>query len=87
MNCTVRKGFITQQIGDNLVIFEGEESMLFTLNPTAAYIFRRIKIGENIARIAKSLSTEFKIPEREAVDDVKACVREFLNDGIIERSS
>ena len=33
----INKGFITQKMDDKTVIFDGEESMLYSFNETAVY--------------------------------------------------
>ena len=41
----INQGFVTQKINNKTTIFSGEDSVLYTLNETAALIFSGIKLG------------------------------------------
>jgi hypothetical protein len=46
----IQKGLIIQKIDKQTVIFDAEESVLYTLNETAAEIFKMIKKGLKFKR-------------------------------------
>lgn len=67
---SINKGFITQKIGDKTTIFEGEESILHTLNDTAAYIFQGIKLQWDEEKIINGLVEKFGASRKEAEKDL-----------------
>lgn len=70
-------------MGKDLVIFDGEESTLYTFNETAAFIFRKLKQQSTVENIAKELVKKYKIKETEAQKDAKNLIRDLLAKKII----
>ncbi|PIV09985.1 hypothetical protein COY59_03190 [Candidatus Gottesmanbacteria bacterium CG_4_10_14_0_8_um_filter_37_24] len=62
MRYRINKGFIIQKLDNKTVIFDGEESVLYTFNQTASEIFRLLKKGltkeEIIGKIIKKYSAK-----------------------------
>lgn len=81
----VNKGFIVQKMGEDLVIFDGEKSVLYTFNETAAFIFRKLKMGHLTGEIVKAMVKKYKIAEKEAQKDTKNLVRDLLAKKIIKQ--
>ena len=71
-------------MGKDTVIFDGEESVLYTFNETAAFIFRKLKLGSSIAEIVKAMVMKYKIKETEAETDTKDLLRDLLAKKIIK---
>lgn len=53
------------------------------LNETASLIFRQCDGENNLSDIINTLSNEYDISVEELLTDVKACVEEMLENGII----
>ena len=74
-------------MGKDLVIFDGEKSVLYTFNETASFIFRRLKLGNSIEEIVKALAKKYKIGEIEAKKDTKDLIRDLLTKKIIKQKT
>lgn len=79
----LNKGFITQKIGNKTTIFAGEESILFTLNETAAYIFNGIKLNWDYEKIVKGLIEKYNAPREQAEKDILVLIEELAVKKII----
>ena len=78
MKYKINKGLITQKLDNKTVIFDGEESILYTFNETASEIFRLLKKNleekEIIGKIAKKYSIKKERVEKdftELISDLK----------------
>jgi len=72
----LKKGFVTQKVGQKITIFDGDKSVLYTFNPVATFIFEKIKKGMEEEEIVKLVSQKYEISEGIAAIDF----REFIND-------
>ena len=79
----INKGFITQKLDDKTVIFDGEESMLYTFNETASYIFSKLKIGWEKEKIIGGLAKIYKVKEKKAEADLNDLIKDLLKKKII----
>lgn len=72
----LNKGFIVQKLNNKMVIFDGEESALYTFNETAAFIFKKIKKGEEKEKIIEMVARKYDIKK----DKVRKDFNELLGD-------
>lgn len=79
----LNKGFITQKIGNKTTIFSGEDSMLYTLNDTASFIFNGLKLEWDNNRIAKGLMEKYVIKREQAFRDVEELIKQLKKKGIV----
>lgn len=79
----INKGFITQKLDDKTVIFDGEESILYTFNETATYIFLKLKAGWGKEKITGGLVKRYGINEKKAQADLNDLLNDFLKKKII----
>ncbi len=79
----LNQGFITQRIGNKTTVFAGEESILFTLNETAAYIFNGIKLGWTKEKIVEGLVKKYGASKIQAEKDILGFTQELLKKKII----
>lgn len=79
----LQQGFITQKIDNEIVIFSGEEEILFTLNETANHIFNKIKQGWNAERIIQNLKETYEVSDKQAENDVKSFIEKLKKKKII----
>lgn len=84
MKYKVVKGLISQKMGDTLTIFDGERSVLYTLNETASFIFKKIKSGQNEQDIVRQLVKKYKIKPDKAKKDAKKFVEDLKKKGIVK---
>ncbi|MEK7079109.1 MAG: PqqD family protein [Patescibacteria group bacterium] len=85
MNYTITKGLITQKLDNKTVIFDGEESVLYTFNETASYIFLKLKAKWDGKKIILALMKKYGVKEDQAKRDVKELVKDLLKKKIIKR--
>ncbi len=79
----INKGFIVQKLDDKTAIFDGEESMLYTFNETATYIFQKLKLGWDKKKIIESMLKKYKIKEEKLVKDYDDLVKDLLKKKIL----
>ena len=79
----INKGFITQRLDNKTVIFDGEESVLYTFNETASYIFSKLKLGWDKEKIKDGLAKRYGISEKKAEADLKDLIKDLLKKKII----
>lgn len=81
---TLSKGFITQKIGGKTTIFSGEDSVLYTLNESAAYIFQGLKLGWKNKKIIEGLVKRYEITKKRARKDIEDLIRDLLRRKIFQ---
>ena len=85
MKYRIQKGLIVQKLGKETVIFDGEESVLYTLNETASEIFKMIKKGLSEEEIVEKMVKKYSIKKEKAEKDVKELVEGLIKKGIVKR--
>lgn len=79
----IKKGFIIQKLDQKANIFDGEESVLYTFNETATFIFAKLKQGWTKEKIVESLVKKYGIKRKRAQKDLDALVNDLLTKKII----
>jgi len=79
----LNKGFISQNVENEMVIFDGEQSVLFSFNETAAFIFKRISKGHEPEKIIKAVTKTYDISEETAKKDMHDLVTKLTKKNII----
>jgi hypothetical protein len=85
MKYKIQKGLIVQKLGKETVIFDGEESVLYTLNETASEIFKMIKKGLSEEEIVEKMVKKYSLKKEKAEKDVRELVEELIKKGIVKR--
>ncbi len=85
MKYKVNKGFITQKLDGKTVIFDGEQSVLFTFNETASLIFQKLKVKWTKEKIVSSLVKKYAVSQQRAEKDFDTLIRDLLNKKIISQ--
>lgn len=83
----INKGFIVQKLGEKTVIFDGEESVLYTFNETASFIFQKLKLGLEKEEIVKRIAKRFNVQEVRARKDFDELIKDLLNKKIIAQKT
>ena len=87
MKYKINKGLITQKLDDKTVIFDGDESILYTFNETASYIFKKIKSGEDEERIIDLIVKRYQIKPEKVKKDLKDLLVDLKKKKIISSGS
>ena len=80
----IRTGLISQKTGNKTTIFDGEKSVLYTFNETAAFMFDEIKIGRNEKEIIDQMTIKYKVDIKQAENDLKNFILELKTKKIID---
>lgn len=83
MKFKLKQGFITQKKGNQTTLFNGEKSILFTLNDSASFMFEQIKKGLEEEKIIEMIVKKYKIGEVEAKKDFEELLKDLKNKRII----
>ncbi len=83
MKYTLKQGFITQKKGNQTSLFNGEESILYTFNETASFLFEQIKNGLDEDKIIELIGKKYRIEEKQAQLDLKKFIKDLKNKKII----
>jgi hypothetical protein len=73
-----------RQVGDEVFLLHRNESTVFNLNPTAAFIWNGIAKGESAEAVAKKLCEEYDIEPERAHDDVLELIAALLQKRMVE---
>jgi len=82
----IRKGAVVQKVPEGIIIFDVEESKLYTFNETAAVIFQGLKKDRTIEQIADALTSEYDITSEKAKKEIMKCIRSLETLHIVESS-
>ena len=81
----IKKGLISQKIGNKLKIFDGEESILYTLNASASFIFEKLKAGTRREKLIEQLVKKYAISVKRAEKDSDSLIGLLAGKNIIEK--
>lgn len=82
----IQKGLIVQKIDDKTVIFDAEESILYTLNETAAYIFQKLKRGFDKEKIIDQMTKRYQVKKERLEKDFDEFIEKLKKKKIIKES-
>ncbi len=83
MKYKINKGFIVQKLDNKMVIFDGEESIIYTFNETASFIFKKLKSGVPEGDIVHMLIKRYGIKENKATKDLHELIADLKKKKII----
>jgi hypothetical protein len=70
----IQKGLIIQKIDKETVVFDAEESVLYTLNETASEIFRLLKKGLKKEEIVERIVKKYDVRKERVEKDVREII-------------
>ena len=79
----INKKFIIQKLDGKIVIFDGEKSVLNTLNSTATFMFQKIKVGWDKEKIVEAMIKIYSIDEKSVKKDFDTLIKELVKQKII----
>jgi len=83
MKYKVQKGLIVQKLDDKITIFDGDESVLYTFNETASFIFSKLKLDWEKGKLIEALVKKYGISEKKAEKDISELIKELKEKKII----
>jgi len=86
MKYKINKGLITQKLDDKIVIFDGEESVLYTFNETASEIFRLLKKNLEEKEIIGKIAKKYEIKKERVEKDFTELISDLKKKKIITGS-
>lgn len=84
MKYRINKGFIVQKLDSKTVIFDGEESVLYTFNQTASEIFKLIKKGLEEKEIVEKIVKKYRVKGEKAEKDLNDLIFDLKKKKIIK---
>ncbi len=81
----INKGHIIEKLENKIIIFDGEKSVLYTLNETASFIFRKIRLSWEKEKIITSLIEKYGIKREKAQVDFEDLLKDLLSKKIITK--
>lgn len=85
MKYKINKGLITQKVDKETVIFDGDESVLYTFNEAASFIFKQLTLGKKNDEIINSLVKKYEIKEENAKKDLDSFLKDVIAKKIISK--
>ena len=79
----INKGYIVQKLDNKTVIFDGEQSVLYTFNETASFIFQKIKSAMDDYKIIEVLANKYSITASQAKNDLQRLIKDLKRKKII----
>lgn len=73
----IKKELVVQKVEDEVFIFDGETSILHTLNETAADLFKKLKKGASAKDLSEYLVREYDISKGQAVKDITDFIKKL----------
>jgi len=83
MKYKINKGYIVQKLDNKTVIFDGEQSVLYTFNETASFIFQKIKSAMDDYKIIEVLANKYSITASQAKNDLQRLIKDLKRKKII----
>lgn len=83
MRYKINADYIIQENEDKLIVFDSENSMLYTCNELGTYIFQRLKRKWDEERIMQKISEEYDIDISEIKEDIKEFISTLVKKDII----
>lgn len=83
----LNKSFIVQQLGDKTIIFDGNDSVLYTLNETATFILHKMKRGLSKEEILKKLLQRYAVTQKKALADLENLFKILQSKNVLLKSS
>lgn len=78
-------GVLAQTVLDEAVLLDAQAGAYFSANASASLILQALIEGDTSHRIAEKLVARYVVDEDRAVNDVQACIDDWLARGLIIR--
>jgi PqqD family protein of HPr-rel-A system len=82
-----RSGILEIDLGDGLILYDRDSSLVHRLNPSAALIWRLCDGGSSVSELVGDIVEELGVPQQEANLQVGMVLRELERLGLTEDAS
>ena len=82
-----RSGILEIDLGDGLILYDRDSSLIHRLNPSAALIWRLCDGGSSVSELVGDIVEELGVPQQEANLQVGMVLRELERLGLTEDAS
>lgn len=79
----IQKGLIVQKIDNQTLIFDADQSILYTLNETASLIFDKLKKNWNKEKIINYMLKKFEVKKERLEKDFHQLLKDLKDKKII----
>jgi len=79
----INKKFIIQKLDGKTVIFDGEKSVLFSLNETASFMFQKIKAGWDREKIVSTLVKTYAVQKKKVEEDLNKMINDLVKKRVL----
>jgi 6-pyruvoyl-tetrahydropterin synthase len=83
MKYKINKGLIAQKLDDKTVIFDSDQSILYTFNEIASFIFKKLKKGLPENKIVQGVARKYQVEEEKVKKDLKDLLSDLKKKKII----
>lgn len=77
------EGVLVELVGDDIVLYGPRTEQFYTLNHTAAAVWRMADGHHSLEQVAAEIAAEYDMSSIEIIDDVSGIVEEFRNAGLL----
>lgn len=74
--------FLTQDLGDEIVILDVEDRLTYALNETAALAFRSFVKGQSVEDVVRALVERSEVPPETVRADIERLLADFAEKGL-----
>ncbi|MGB9883544.1 MAG: PqqD family protein [Microgenomates group bacterium] len=85
MSYQIQKGLIIQKIDKETVIFDAEESVLYTLNETAGEMFKMLKKGLKEGEIVEKMLKKYQVKKERVEKDLQELIKNLEEKKIVKK--
>jgi hypothetical protein len=79
----INRSIIFQKLDDQFVCFDTGKSAIYTFNPTAEYVFKKIKSGWAEKNILVAMTKKYDAPLATIKKDIKTIITDMLKHKIL----
>jgi Coenzyme PQQ synthesis protein D (PqqD) len=83
MKYKINRNIILQKLDEKLVGFDVERSFLYTFNETAEVIYKKIKLGWEVEKIAAYISRKYDAAVSVIEKDINVLIKDLIKNKII----
>ena len=73
----MKKNIIFQKIGKKIMIFDSKKSLLYSLNETASYVWKKLRLRCNKKQIINGLTKKYKVDGSELEVDYNQIIKKI----------
>lgn len=83
----INQSIVFQKLDNQLACFDTDESVIYTLNDTAEFVFRKLKSGWKEEEIITAMAKKYEVVLLTLKKDVKILIKDMIKNKIIYPTS